>query len=171
MERRYRIPIISNRNVIFLQDSLIYKASSLRYRQVYHSAINVWMRNGMQTLISIMCLDDALLIENCRWSQRRNLKQILLKFQSSNALLRISDNRQKCRTILWSQKSVHKLIFDYNLICNSKVAFAFRQLQKPIEMQSPNGLDWSQLFIKNRNYLWLWYCYVWLTMYIDTSQV
>lgn len=85
MERRYRTQIIWKRNVIFLQEALIYKANSLRYRQVYHSAINVWMHNGMQTLISIMCLDDALLIENCRWSQRRNLKQILLKFRSSDA--------------------------------------------------------------------------------------
>lgn len=171
MERRYRTPIISNRNVIFLQEALIYKANSLRYRQVYHSAINVWMHNGMQTLISIMCLDDALLIENSRWSQRRNLKRILLKFWSSNALLSISDNRQKCRTILWSQNRVRKLIFDGSSICNNKVAFAFRQLQVPIEMQSPNSLDWSQPFMKNRNYLWLWYCYVWLTMHIDTSQV
>lgn len=94
-ERRYRTPIIPNRNVIFLQEALIYKANSQRYRQVYHTAINVWMHNGMQSLISIMCLDDALLFENCRWSQRRKLKQILLKLWPSNALLRLWDKRQK----------------------------------------------------------------------------
>lgn len=148
MERRYRTQIISDRNVIFLQEALIYKANSLRYRQVYHSAINVWMHNGTQTLISIMCLDDALLIKNCRWSQRRNLKQILLKFQSSNTLLRISDNRQKCHTILWSQKRVFKLIFDCNQIHSNKIAFVFRQDQQ--KCKAPMVQTGVSFFMRNK---------------------
>lgn len=96
-----RTPMISKGNVIFLQEALIYKANSQRFRQVYHTAINVWMHNGMQGLISVMCLDDALLIRNHRWwSQRGKLKHILLKLGPSNTLLRIPDKRRsKCHTI------------------------------------------------------------------------
>lgn len=56
---------------------------------------------------------------------------------------------------LVKSKKVHKLIFDCILICNNNVAFAFRQLQVPAEMQSLSGFVLSQLFMRNKNYLWL----------------
>lgn len=67
---RCRTSTLSHENVIFLYGALIYIANSQRFRQVYHTAINVWMHNGMQSLISIMCLDDTLLISNQRRSWR-----------------------------------------------------------------------------------------------------